>query len=264
MLETINKLLAAPVVERYRKLLLLSAASLLLLHLSAFVLPFVFPHALWIKHLDDFSANLLGVTEALVIVVILGAAIRALSDADKRWRSEAYRFIENGLRDWFASGSPAESQLRVEEVVSQTYTDLKVKGAEQLIDLADQTAVHRYCSEIHFEFTFYPTKLVYGIHFESPSREINETMLDKIRKVLALDDESGFAIDHQVPKKPAWLFFIRTVAISGDFERDLPQIMTHARHFVELVGHSYTFVYNRPMAEQFRELIASDRLPSPK
>ena len=248
MLDTVNKILELPHVAKYRKYLMRAAVALLFLHVAAFVLPLLLPDSVRAQHIVKFSYNLHGVTGTLILIVALGAAIRALTDADKRRRSDAYDFIRKTLTDWFAQD---ESNALIDEIASQPHTDFKVRGAEKLIDLAGRATAKRFCTEVHFEFTFYPTKLIYGIHFESPYRTLNESMLSEVRAALLLDEESGFVVDHQIPKKPPWIFFIRTVEISGDFEQAMPAVMTHARHFVELVGHSYSIIYNNAMAERF-------------
>ena len=254
MLETINKILALPQVERYRKVLVVFAVALLGLHVSAFAFTLALPDSARAERLANFSYNLYGVTGGLLLIVVLGAAIRALTDADQRWRLDTYHFIRQGLTDWFGQDPPVSSmdpKQLIQEIVSQGHTDFQVRGTERLLELKDRATAPRFCSEVHFEFTFYPTKLIYGIHFESPSRAVNEAMFSEIRTALGIDEESGFVVDHQIPKKPAWIFFIRTVEISGDFGKDMPAVMTHARHFVELIGHSYAIVYSDAMAERF-------------
>ena len=261
MLETINKILALPQVERYRKALILFAVALLGLHVLAFALNLAFPDSARADRLANFSYNLYGVTGGLLLIVVLGAAIRALTDADQRWRLDTYHFIQQGLTDWFTEDRPSpsiDSKEFVQEIIHQGHTDFKVRGAEKLLQVTNRAAAQRYCSEVHFEFTFYPTKVIYGIHFESASRAVNETMCAEIRSALAIDEESGFVVDRQIPKKPPWVFFIRTIEISGDFGKDMPAVMTHARHFVELIGHGYTIVYSDAMVERFASLAAAE------
>ncbi len=274
MLDTINKFLCLPHVERYRKGLYTLSASLLLLHLLAFALPLVLPDEPRMRHLVNISFNLYGVTGALLLIVVLGEAIRAMSDADIRGRSDTYRFISQALSKWFEG---TELGASLGEITSQTYTDYKVRGSEALLAQkgssrgehrftgsfaeasVDPEILSRFCSEIHFEFTFYPTMIIYGIHFESPSRDANESMLAAVRTALALGDASGFTVDHQVPQKAPWVFFIRTVEVSGDFERDMPKVTTHARHFVELIGHGYDVLYSIEMLERFKALEARNK-----
>ncbi len=262
MLETINKILALPQVEKYRKLLVLLAVALFGLHVIAFALTLALPDSARAERLANFSYNLYGVTGGLLLIVVLGAAIRALTDADQRWRLDTYRFIQQGLTEWFAQDAPSSSvepKEFIEEITSQGHTDFKVRGMERILQVEDRTMAHRFCSEVHFEFTFYPTKVIYGVHFESASHAVNTAMFSEIRTALALDEESGFVVDHRIPKKPPWIFFIRTVEISGDFEKDMPAIMTHARHFVELIGHGYAIVYSDAMAERFASVLNAGR-----
>jgi hypothetical protein len=261
MLDAVNKILELPHVARYRKYLLSAAVALLMLHVMAFVLLLALPDSKRAQHLVNLSYNLHGVTLGLLLVVVLGAAVRALTDADKLGRSDVYSFIRKTLTGWFAASMPeAEAEALTEEIISESYTDFKVRGAERLIGPAGRGTAERFCKEVHFEFTFYPTKLIYGIHFESPRRDVNESMLAEVRGALLLDEESGFAVDHQIPKKPAWIFFIRTVEIPGQFEDAKPTIMTHARHFAELVFHSHNIVYSDAMAERFQGLSAEPQI----
>lgn len=37
------------------------------------------------------------------------------------------------------------------------------------------------------------------------------------------------------------------VELLDDFERDPPKIITHARHFVEIVAHTHNYLYGRKM-----------------
>lgn len=261
MLDAVNKILELPHVARYRKYLLGAAVALLMLHFMAFVVLLALPDSVRAQHLVNLSYNLHGVTLGLLLVVVLGAAVRALTDVDKLERSEVYNFIRDTLTDWFKVSMPeADEAALAKEIIRESYTDFKVRGAERLIGLADRGTAERFCTEVHFEFTFYPTKVIYGIHFESPSRDVNESMLAEVRGALLLDEKSGFAVDHQIPKKPAWIFFIRTVEIPGQFEHAKPTIMTHARHFAELVFHSHSIVYSDAMAERFHALSAGPQI----
>jgi hypothetical protein len=81
MLETVNKILALPHVERYRKVFVFFAVALLGLHFLAFGLNLAFPDSARAERLASFSYNLYGVTGGLLLIVVLGAAIRAMTDS---------------------------------------------------------------------------------------------------------------------------------------------------------------------------------------
>lgn len=257
VLESLNKLILSPTVSKYRRGLLIAAVMLLSLHLTAFVLPFLL-EARWVDHLVTSANNFLGVTQALVIVVVLAAALRALGDVDRGRRFEVYCFLEKELRTWFEASPPLSDlgPVEMEGVVSCSLTHFQVVGPAARQDRdGDDVVLQRFCRDVHFELTFYPTKVVYGLHFENADRSVNERMAAAVREVLGLEDTSGFGVDREIPKKPAWVFLVRKAPLSGDFERDTAELTTHARHFIELVGHSFDLIYSTPMANRYRALV---------
>lgn len=257
MIDRIDRLLQSPKVAKYRKALTYVAICLLIFHLIAFILRLVFPERPRAAHLVSTSEDLFGVTGALLLLVILDQGIQAMSGVEKRRRREVYSDIKERIRSWFGNVYKKEGDEFVNQVVDDvSYTDLKVKGQLSLIDQVPSSIAEQYCEQIHFEFTFYPTKIIYGIHFESPWPSVNEAMFQCIRSELQLDDDTGFIRDREIPKKPGWIFLIRTVQAAEALESDHAVIMTHARHFVELVGHSYNIIYSNEMAEQFASVLS--------
>lgn len=252
MIETISRLLRTPHVQKYRKMLFMVALALLALHLAAIVLPFLFGDKAWIQPLTDNSGHLLGVTGALILLVVLDRAILAMSDVEKRQQREVYSFIKTRLIEWFSEDNKDRNSNFMKDVIDdESYTDFKVTGYPGLIHGIEPDVADEFCRMVHFEFTFYPTKLIYGIHFESPFAAVNEAMCKEVEQRLMIDKDTGFVRDREIPKKPGWIFLIRTVEVKGGLEASQPAIMTHARHFVELIGHSYKFLYSNEVAEKY-------------
>jgi hypothetical protein len=217
----------------------------------------VFPESHRVEQLVKASEDLFGVTGALLLLVMLDKGIQAMSDVEKRRQREVYNDIKDRLRSWFGNDNKGAGDEFVNQVVDdRNYTDLKVMGQPSLIDQVQSSIAEQYCEQIHFEFTFYPTKIIYGIHFESLWPSVNEAMFQLIRDELQMNDDTGFIRDREIPKKPGWIFLIRTVQAAEALESDHALIMTHARHFVELVGHSYGFIYSNEMAERFAGAIS--------
>lgn len=69
-----------------------------------------------------------------------------------------------------------------------------------------------------------------------------------------LDTYPCLSVDKEIPKKPGWIFLIKRVELSGDLEKDLPLIETHARHFVELVCHTFPVLYSATI-EQYLDFL---------
>jgi hypothetical protein len=258
MIETISRLLRIPYVQKYRKILFMVALALLGLHLAAIVLPFFFKNEAWVNPLTDNSGHLLGFTGALVLLVVLDRAILAMSDVEKRQQREVYSFIKTRLIEWFSEDKKSRDSNFMKDVIDDhSYTDFKVTGHPGLIDVIERNLADEFCRMVHFEFTFYPTKLIYGIHFESPSGSVNEAVCKEVERRLMIDEETGFVRDREIPKRPGWIFLIRTVEVKGGLEASQPAIMTHARHFVELIGHGYKFLYCNEVAAKYAGTLAA-------
>lgn len=256
--------LSSTLIVRYRRVLIVLACVLLGLHALAFVMGLVPPTVLglesggeqaqWLGHLVSYSQSLLGFTGALLLLYLLSDTVRSIRMADEQRKKRVHAFIRERLEGWFGDGGASDAEAFVDAVVDDaTFSHFKVEGHPPLLDDAPLAA--ELCSEVHFELTFYPTKLIYGLHFESPVASVNRELADRLRDELGLGDGSGFEVDRVVPKRPEWIFLIRTVPLSGNFEADFPEVMTHARHFVELVGHMYRLVYARPTLERYRSVL---------
>ena len=106
--------------------------------------------------------------------------------------------------------------------------------------------------KIHFELTSYPSEIIYGIHFEFDNRELNETLTKRISDEHALSMQSvDIKVNNIIPKKPEWIFLTRTVELAGDVDSDFATVLTHARHFVELVGHYYDILYSKQIVDAY-------------
>jgi hypothetical protein len=112
--------------------------------------------------------------------------------------------------------------------------------------------VEAFAHGVHFEITFYPLEVLYGIHFQFDNHELNQRLWKMLRTEHAFDRQNrGFSEDDTIPKKPPWLLATKRVELTGDYWTDAPAIITHGRHFVELVGHWYDVVYSKEMLLAF-------------
>ena len=259
MLDIVERL-SSTLLVRFRRLLIGLAIFLVLIHATAFalgLLPSDEP-AGWLVHLVSYSQSLLGFTGALLLLVLLSDTVRSLQEADEKRKRRVHAFIRDKLEKWFEdAGSP---RGRISELIDdKSFTHFKVSGDPALLGGGERA--RELCSKVHFELTFYPTKLIYGLHFEFPDPSVNRYLAELLREKLDMGEESGFKIDRLVPKKPGWVFLIRTASLTGSFEADFPKVMTHARHFVELVGHTYELVYSRAVLEEYESLNA-ENLPA--
>jgi hypothetical protein len=243
------------IIERYRKPLIAFAMLLLGLHASAFVLGLMSDPAPWVSHLVGYSHDLLGMTGALLLLVVLSEAFYQMQQADETQKTATHRFIRARLVDWFGKGTFIEDEHVID---GESFTDFKVQGHPSFVGMEDPL-VDEFRRDVHFELTVYPTKVIYGIHFESSVPSVNRAVCEAVREALRLGDESGFVLDIAIPKRPEWLFLVRTIELSGDPEADLPRITTHARHFVELVGHGYELVFCPEIFRVFREQVTETR-----
>jgi hypothetical protein len=279
MFETIAKIIGSSKLKKIHKLLYFTSLALLLLHLVASLLPF-FAYLVdskvteidktWFSYFSEqlvsISDKLMGITGGLLLVVFLGATLRALGDSEKRFRKEVSEFIQGRLEEWFREKFKSRDKAKhfIDKAAIVSFTDFKIVGDADENHLADIACSNALCAKVHFEFTFYPRKLIYGIHFEFSSKDLNEQYCIYIQDFLGFNDKSSFHVDHEIPKKPGWVFLINNVELSGKLESDMPTILTHARHFVELVGHNYEFLYSREAVLHFNALIASGAHPFPE
>lgn len=253
MIDVVQRI-SATLIRRYRKWLVGFAVLLIVLHLAAFLVGLVLSDSQlgWVPHLVNYSQSLLGFTGALLLLVLLSETVSALKREDEDRKRDVHRFIRQHLEEWFGQVAPGVVSIG-DLIDDETFTDFKVQGDAELLD--GGRAATLYASQAHFELTFYPTKLIYGLHFESSDPDVNEGMAEWLRDRVGLSEGSGFEFDRLIPKKPGWVFLIRTVPLTGKFEKDFAEIMTHARHFVELVGHTYEIVYSPTSLERYRELL---------
>lgn len=110
----------------------------------------------------------------------------------------------------------------------------------------------KFCRNVHYELTHYPAELMYGIHFEFDEKKINSLMCKKLMDIINVQESFPFLqIDRETPKRPGWIFLIRRIDLTGDFDKDISLLSTHAWHFVELVCHTFPLIYCSEMMDAF-------------
>lgn len=248
--------------DRFRRALLFSAAGLVLFHLSCLVAPFIGVSSKVSSYLLNVSNAVSNLTVALVLMFLLVEGQKNLYQSAARRRQRSYAAIADQIRSWFAGTGSSLFEPAVVQPEASAFTEalqnFKVAGSPaavlkcwpQFVGQHEQVAA--YCSQIHFELTNYPGEMIYGVHFEFDCAELNRRLCQSLRERLRLDVQSReFAIDQSVPKRPEWIFLTRTVALPSGNEAGFATNLTHARHFVELVGHAYETVYGEAMIASF-------------
>lgn len=255
MPEWIDAFFAADVVQRYRRLLLWVAGIAGLLQLVTLVLSLLLPDNKSVVNLVAFSKDVLNVTLWLVIVALIASAMPSLSGADAKRRDDLHRFLRETLKDWglerdlvFEPATLLDTQHQGGSGSRRRFTHLKIHGAFDA-DAGGDT----YRRDVHFELTLYPCHVIYGLHFELKDGKANRWLCERARDVLELSpaSETGFAVDRKTPKQPGWCHLVRDVELTGDPGKDSPTILTHARHFAELVLHAHEALYG-PIERAYR------------
>jgi len=216
-----------------------------------------------LEHLRFASKSLALVTLTLVMALGLCFIQSRLLDIGRLQREKLYEIIKKQIFEWFAeSDTPlgeSEAELLRQDVIIQSQLQhLKIKGNVQGIikrwpELkVNRLAIEEYCSKVHFEITSYPSELMYGLHFELDSLELNKKLCTFAVDVLGIKRQySCLTIDTSVPKKPHWIFLTVKFEMEGEFQTEAPRMVTHGRHFVEFVGHNYEVVYGKQMIDKY-------------
>ena len=177
-------------------------------------------------------------------------------------RKKIYAETENQIIDWFEVVKPQTFDFNLKLISSEPAAfqdklqNFKVEGsAKKVVELYSyknklSIAAEEYCKNVHFEITCYPTEIIYGIHIEFDDYDLNHKIYTNIEQLLKLNRQSKeFIIDNTIPKKPDWIFITKTILLEGNEDKDFPKILTHARHFVELVGHNYDLLYSKKLID---------------
>ncbi len=203
---------------------------------------------------------------ALVLMFIIVEGQAGLRTYIMKQRQGTYIRIRDQILEWMKTTQP----LAFDENVKFIYGDdaqgevlqhLKVIGSsEKLMKLYNypskvKEVVQIYSKQVHFEITRYPSELLYGIHIEIDDYETSQKLGQALSDLLNLGKQTqDLQVNNTLPKNPGWVFITRAVELSGDIDKDTPKVMTHARHFVELVCHNYDYVYSKEMIDYYLDI----------
>ena len=248
---------------RFRTLLLVLALVLVMFHIIVLFLPFFdLLENEDLEHIRHISDTISGISVALILMILVIEGQRSIRSAIIARRRDDYKNIGNQITRWLERScsntfdpNVVNSKTTEEHEVLRNFkvvgSALKIAERDNL-DLIQQRILKNYCEKVHYELTTYPGEIIYGIHFEFDDFEINRTIYERLKEELALHRQSCvFQEDNIIPKKPNWIFVTRTVELAGDIDDDFPKVLTHGRHFVEFVCHSYSIVYGEAMVKFF-------------
>lgn len=254
---------------KFRYSILLGTILLIFFHVFVLVVPFVPFENLsiniteeQIQHLRTISNSISNITLALILMVIVAEGQRSIRATIFRQRRQTYAQTEQQILDWFKVTKPQafdfeDNLINSEPAAHQDILrNFKVEGSsKRIIELFNfnkesSSLVEEYCKKVHFEITCYPSEIIYGIHIEFDDYETSQKIYAGLEQLLNLNRQSkGFIIDDTIPKKPGWVFITKTIMLVGDEDKDFSKTLTHARHFVELVGHIYDYLYSKKLID---------------
>lgn len=274
MKELIEILVAYKFSPAIKRLAYIAVVFLLVFHALVLISPFIsldqgqaFFSDKQIKYLQIASDSLANVTITLVIVILVVEGQDRLRDYILEQRQYTYVRIRDEILKWMSATKPIifDDEDKQAKFIygskfkeGEVFQHLKVTGVASKILGAYQYPEHQidnlkqYSEVVHFEITRYPSELLYGIHFEIDDYRISKKLCERLSELMNLERQSAdFMIDINTPKKPGWIFLTRKIKLSGDIDKDIAKVMTHARHFVELVCHSYDVVYSKQMIDLY-------------
>lgn len=215
-----------------------------------------------IQYLQTTSNSISNVTVALVLMFLIIEGQRSIRAMIAKQRTQTYAQTENQILKWFEITKPQAFDFDANLINSEPaqYQDIlrnfKVEGsAKKIINVfhynnKSSQYAKEYCKNVHFEITCYPSEIIYGIHIEFDDYQLSQKIHTALEQILNLRRQSKeFTKDDIIPKKPGWLFITKTIHLEGDDDKDFLKILTHARHFVELVGHSYDLLYSKKLID---------------
>ncbi len=256
---------------KFRYIISLCLAILIIFHVFVLMAPFVkyenssgFYSDDQIKHLETVSNTISNVTVTLILIFLIVEGQKSISGMISRQRKETYAQTEEQIFDWLKITKSQVFDFEANLINSEPaphqdiLQNFKVEGsASKIIEFFsynNETSqfVEEFCRNVHFEMTCYPSEIIYGIHIECDNYKLSQTIFGGIEEILNLSRQSKeFVIDNIIPKKPGWIFITKTISLEGDEDRDFPIILTHARHFVELVGHNYDLIYSKKLIDMY-------------
>lgn len=278
MKELFEALVAYKFGERFRYIIFVSLIILITFHSLVLISPFItveqnqnFFSGEQVKNLRVVSDSLANITVALVLMLIIIEGQNGLRAYIMKQRQATYKRIRDDILEWMKITKPLAFDQEDHEakfIYGDKYNQgevlqhLKVTGSlaklMKIYGYPDELkdAVRFYSELVHFELTRYPTELLYGIHFEIDDYDISTKLSESLSVQLNLANQSAaFTVDNITPKKPGWIFLTRTVDMCGDIDKDFAKVMTHSRHFVELVCHSYDGLYSKAMIDLYLQQI---------
>ena len=217
---------------------------LIFFHIFAFLSPFLGFSREITEHLLRVTSAISGVTSSVVIILLIVLGYKNLYDYNKRIREELFAGIEKQIREWLKETGFDTSSVCV--ISNEKLRHLQAK--------AFSCEMKEICEKVHYELTLYPVKLIYGIHFEFDDITLNSILYKKFIDTIDIQKIcSDFIVDKEIPKQAGWIFLIRKVELSGDLDKDIPIIATHARHFVELVCHTLKILYGPNIVDTYKD-----------
>lgn len=253
MKEIYGLILKYRVGAKYRKMLFISTFVLVMFHALALISPFldVFTEG-QVRHLRDFSDSISNISVAIILMLLLVEGQLSIRSMIIKQRRQDYKDIGDQIVKWFSvTGSPTfergvvnSETIEEREILRNFKVIGNYKKLGQYCGFPEEfnRLIKDYCDRVHFEFTSYPREIIYGIHFEFDSRELNETMAERVSDELALSKQSiEIKADNIIPKKPDWIFLTRTIELFGDVDSDFPTVLTHARTLLSLSVIATTF-----------------------
>ncbi len=229
---------------------------LLVFHLFAFASQF------YISFERDTKENLLkisgavsGVTSTLIVVFLIITGYESMHEYNEKKRKDLYASIAKQVSQWFEeTGLIRQSDYIISNDMLRHF---KIEAnCQSLFHDFGEKNTKEFCKNVHYELTHYPSELIYGIHFELDDKKINSLICKKFMDIMNAEESFPFLmIDKEIPKRQGWIFLIRKINLTGDFDKDIPLLSTHARHFVELVCHTFPLIYCSEMMDAFLHYI---------
>ncbi|MRR55828.1 MAG: hypothetical protein EG822_15205 [Deltaproteobacteria bacterium] len=261
-MEVLDIISKCEISNRFRLILLSVVVILISFHTFVLTAPLTCPSLEKLDYYRQVSNSLSNLSVALILMFIIIQLQADIHFTFHTKRTRSYQKIKHEIIQWF---NHAKSPLFDERVVASSpavtrnaLQNFSVVGATQNImnshNYADQLyeKISIYCSKVHFELTNYPSEMIYGVHFELNNRQLNEKLCNYLFNKYGFDQQiKTFEIDIEIPKRPEWIFLTRTVKFNGNSEESFYCNLTHARHFVELVGHTYEFLYSKEMIDLY-------------
>lgn len=261
MLDYLKPVLQYKVTRKYTGILISICFVLIAFHFVAFLSPFlgVVTIKTQSEHLLKVSSAISSVTSTIVLILLIVLGYNSLHDYSQKMRKKIYDSIQIQIEEWFKEAGVMNKDNYI--IIKDKLRHFKLKANYEFLcsDKPSQQDNRLFCDAVHYELTHYPTELIYGIHFEFDVKKNNSSVCKKFMDLVDIADTYPcLSIDKETPKKPGWIFLIRRIELSGDIEKDLSLIETHARHFVELVCHTFPALYSTETLEQYFSLGQQD------